>query len=269
MIYKVGAKVKFKVGTGYKCGVIIGRNCIGRPDFPYHVKSDDNNDYWISEDAIVSEESNLKYKVGDRVKFKNEIGYEIVEYRNGTITRLSKWTEDPQPYSIEYSTNGIKYCKWVSNDDILGYAEEHIDYTAFYAGRRPGKSVEPKWDSLPDDGVLYSKKDVEFLEKMYSRILNAGAYLPKIKKVIFNDPATIVFWEDGTKTVVKAQTSVCGQIFADNQPLIDLTKTDLFDPEKGLAMAIAKKALGNQGNYYEEFKTWLPKEEKNDKKNRR
>ena len=65
-----------------------------------------------------------------------------------------------------------------------------------------------------------------------------------IKNVIFNDPATIVFWTDGTKTVVKA--------YADD-----------FDPEKGLAMAIAKKFLGNQGNYYNEFHKWLPKEEKN------
>lgn len=57
----------------------------------------------------------------------------------------------------------------------------------------------------------------------------------KIKKVIFNKPATIVFWEDDTKTVVQ-----CGPL-------------DSFDPEKGLAMAIAKKALGNKGNYYNEI----------------
>lgn len=63
-----------------------------------------------------------------------------------------------------------------------------------------------------------------------------------IKNVIFNDPATIVFWTDGTKTVVKAE----------NEP---------FDPEKGLAMAIAKKSLGNKGDYYNEFKKWLPKKE--------
>ena len=65
---------------------------------------------------------------------------------------------------------------------------------------------------------------------------------PSIKNVIFNDPATIVFWSDDTKTIVKAE----------NEP---------FDPEKGLAMAIAKKSLGNKGNYYDEFKKWLPKEE--------
>lgn len=67
--------------------------------------------------------------------------------------------------------------------------------------------------------------------------------VPAIKKVIFNDPATIVFWVDGTKTVVKAQNG------------------DIFDPEKGLTMAISKKALGNKGNYCNELKKWLPEEE--------
>ena len=74
--------------------------------------------------------------------------------------------------------------------------------------------------------------------------------LPKIKKVIFNDPATIVFWADGTKTIVK------------NTDKMKNGKKRPFDPEKGLAMAISKKALGNQGNYYNEFKKWLPKEGK-------
>ncbi len=60
-----------------------------------------------------------------------------------------------------------------------------------------------------------------------------------IKKVIFNNPATIVMWADGTKTVVKAEN-------------------EEYDPEKGLAMAISKKALGNKGSYYETFKKWLP-----------
>ena len=66
--------------------------------------------------------------------------------------------------------------------------------------------------------------------------------LVKIKNVVFNPPATIVFWTDNSKTVVKAEN-------------------ETFDPEKGLAMAIAKKALGNKGNYYETFKKWLPKTE--------
>lgn len=32
--------------------------------------------------------------------------------------------------------------------------------------------------------------------------------VPKVKRIIYNDPATIVFWEDGTKTVVKKQKGI-------------------------------------------------------------
>lgn len=85
----------------------------------------------------------------------------------------------------------------------------------------------------------------------YCNILNStygigSSHIPEIKNVIFNDPATIVFWEDGTKTVVKCQDG------------------DEFDPEKGLAMAIVKKAYGNKGNYCNKLKKWLPKEEQVD-----
>ena len=64
---------------------------------------------------------------------------------------------------------------------------------------------------------------------------NSFPFKDHIKDVIFNDPATIVFWIDGSKTVVKCQ------------------KGETFDPEKGLAMAISKKVLGNDYGYYETF----------------
>lgn len=53
-----------------------------------------------------------------------------------------------------------------------------------------------------------------------------------IKDVIFKNPATIVFWTDGTKTVVKCR------------------KGDKWDAEKGLAMACAKKLMGNRDGYH-------------------
>ena len=62
----------------------------------------------------------------------------------------------------------------------------------------------------------------------------------KIERVIFNAPATIVIWSDKTKTVVKCQPG------------------DTYDPEKGLALCISKKFLGNKGNFNEVFKKWIP-----------
>lgn len=46
--------------------------------------------------------------------------------------------------------------------------------------------------------------------------------MPEIEKVIFNDPATIVLWSDGTKTVVK-------------------THDEPYSKEHGLAMCIARR----------------------------
>lgn len=63
-----------------------------------------------------------------------------------------------------------------------------------------------------------------------------------IDRVMFQPPATIIFWTDGTKTVVKAQNG------------------DDFDPEKGMAMAIAKKFFGNKGSYFEKIKKHVTKE---------
>lgn len=62
-----------------------------------------------------------------------------------------------------------------------------------------------------------------------------------IKDVIFAPPATIVYWSDDSKTVVKC------------------SEKDVFDPEKGLAMAIAKRCGGNKGGYYKEIQNWVEK----------
>ena len=97
---------------------------------------------------------------------------------------------------------------------------------------------------MKENAINYSRLCIP-MEEARSLIINHNpARMDTIKKVIFNRPATIVFWKDGTKTVVKCQDK------------------ETYDPEKGLAMAIAKKALGNEGNYYEVFKKWLPGENK-------
>lgn len=101
-----------------------------------------------------------------------------------------------------------------------------------------------------DEFVNYSKLDCDITHDLWKRIGSNGTYgimenhdnkpLLSIENVIFNNPATIVFWADGTKTVVHTQ----------DEP---------YDPEKGLAMAMCKKMLGNKRDYYHTFKHWLKK----------
>lgn len=56
-----------------------------------------------------------------------------------------------------------------------------------------------------------------------SKIIIGEMPIPKIKKVIVSYPATIVFFDDKTKVVVKCQDD------------------DVFDPEKGIAIAVMRK----------------------------
>ena len=62
-----------------------------------------------------------------------------------------------------------------------------------------------------------------------------------IKKVIFNGPATIVIWEDGSKTVVKCMEG------------------DTFNYEAGLALCISKKYLGK--DFHKTFRKWCSPED--------
>jgi len=56
-----------------------------------------------------------------------------------------------------------------------------------------------------------------------------------IDKVIFNDPATIVLWADGSKTVVKCQAG------------------DVYDKEKGLLLCFVKHVLGDTSRDLNDF----------------
>lgn len=121
------------------------------------------------------------------------------------------------------------------------------DLTTGYSFEDPAKLEAEKLRVEKENEMKKQKITTakDLINSIYGRMDYNGMYQAKrslsdyISKVVFNDPATIVFWKDGTKTVVKAE----------GEP---------FDPEKGMAMACAKKLGFNNGNYYEAFKEWLP-----------
>lgn len=90
------------------------------------------------------------------------------------------------------------------------------------------------------DALAYINNDITITNDCIKFSQRQGPNL-NIEKVIFNGPATIVFWTDGTKTMVKCSDD------------------ELFDAEKGLAMAICKKALGSK--FRKVFKEYIPEEE--------
>ena len=141
--------------------------------------------------------------------------------------------------------NGAKI---VVNIDSIEFSGD--GFSKFEGHTMGVKTTEPRLSYADYSRYYKADHDVE-LDRIFYHILNSRYGIrtatmndiPEIKNVIFNDPATIVFWEDGTKTVVKCRDG------------------DEFDPEKGLAMAIVKKAYGNKGSYCNKLKKWLPRKD--------
>lgn len=183
-----------------------------------------------------------KYKVGDRVRVINGIGklQDAMRGRVGTVTEVCE-------------VIGVEYCHIL----IDGFDNPHADdptimfhynqLTPWLNDSKGAKEIalsrylRYKNNGYKKEVAKYCSNDIIATADMFNTLNEKQTVIPKIKDVIYNRPATIVFWEDGTKTVVKC-------------------KNEKFDPEKGLAMAFSKKMLGNKGNYYNAFKKWLPEE---------
>lgn len=73
--------------------------------------------------------------------------------------------------------------------------------------------------------------------------LDSLTVLETPKRVIFNPPATVVLWEDGTKTIAKCEPQ------------------ETFDPEKGLMVALLKRIYGNR-RFHDIMEHNLPKEDR-------
>lgn len=130
-------------------------------------------------------------------------------------------------------------------------SQVHVTYMPSRGNGKSLLAAKHMFDYIEQD-ITIQKKLYDMLnpanrisiEDLYpSTMIYPRPSTPVIKDVIFNDPATIVFWKDGTKTVVKAQG-------------------EAFDPEKGLAMAFSKKMFGNDHDYYIQFLRWLKKAKK-------
>ena len=76
------------------------------------------------------------------------------------------------------------------------------------------------------DAMRYCYNDIATVKK-FPASMELRVDIPgMIDRVIFNDPATIIIWKDGSKTVVKR------------------SEDDIWDPEKGFCMAVIKKLYG-------------------------
>jgi hypothetical protein len=166
--------------------------------------------------------------------------------RNGCIgcSEFEKEKNNMKNIAFDISRDG-PVGKLVIKDNVYNISINTVNYNS-----SPNQSINIEADILGRDDLpkLIKETKNHIIKNIYG-IKAFTTYNPdrkdsinegkvQIKDVIFNPPATIVFWSDDSKTVVKAEN-------------------ERYDPEKGLAMAIAKRALGNQGNYFDTFKKYV------------
>lgn len=168
------------------------------------------------------------------------------------------WVNEYTKYDVFFSpvfgeagvlhlNNSLDNVKTTVTNNVEEFIRLILDHCLYNKDRAMSKE---KYTSNKIDIAMFDEYKIdERVQKCMSDLLKEGAKeimnllygrrLPEIKKVIFNDPATIILWGNGDKTVVKCRLG------------------DEFDPEKGLAMAISKYVLGNNYEYYNTFKHYL------------
>lgn len=113
------------------------------------------------------------------------------------------------------------------SDTSKFYTDDMLDYLLKEVIDKKAEEAEKKLDKM-------------VAEKNRKKI---DAFIDTIDKVYFNNPATVIKWKNGTKTVVKCQ------------------KGDTYDAEKGFAMALIKGLFDNSSYFNTIFEKWLPKED--------
>lgn len=158
------------------------------------------------------------------------------------------------------------YCatmdKYVKRLSEVWFVNSEIDKEEI----KMSKTIKEVWESMTREQqdvccVLIgeaakknSSLDYEIKRKVAA--IRAGEYMIRvtgsdIRDIVFNGPATIILWRDGSKTVIKQQ------------------KGDKWDPEKAVAMAVMKKVFGTNetgSNYLEFVRPYIEKALEEDKK---
>ena len=186
------------------------------------------------------EQAVLEVQIGDKIMYNK---FESIMWKDGTpfIKTIGgkimpvKWNTKFGAFEVQRNPWDDIADVWLSNEKELKKMKECEIIEEMKKRWDKSAEKEQTGDSMGTISIISS---IGWYEPVKEQEKNMFYPIKTITKVIFNDPATIVFWADGTKTVVQAY----------NEP---------FDKEKGLAMAIAKKALGNKGNYNEVFKKWI------------
>ena len=139
------------------------------------------------------------------------------------------------------------YCPPLGRKNLLS-GRKNVDVIGSYKGTTLDLGTATAYGIKYDDYDNQPRSviiDFDHINNIPSvRITNViKQYPPKVKKIIFSNMATIVFWGDNTKTVVKCSDE------------------DYYDPYAAVAQAFMKKLFGSNNQFKKMVDQFLPEEE--------
>ena len=190
--------------------------------------------------------SSKTYSLPDRVDYtvREEIRLKLRDIHNWYFTHSIQKT-------VGYATATVSSISLVSNIDKIRWNHKMpymfnecvVDDYYRYIETHRFCALAPK--------IVFATKSENELDNLpkfpiFSDWLrhNTSKYIPDmgIKEIIFHEPATIVYWKDGTKTVVKCNPE------------------DSFDPEKGVFVAMLKKiGESDYSGWLDQIKPYIEK----------
>ena len=112
-----------------------------------------------------------------------------------------------------------------------------------YLGKDDSDIITMEWGDWEADMIADTIVTKEIVKTLFGDKKDNNSEELDFEDIIINPPATIVKWDDGTKTVVKCQNG------------------DVYDAEKGIALCFMKKMFDNKSYYNEVIKEAIAENE--------
>lgn len=253
-LFEKGKKVWISTGSLLSNDDYLGRvKALTPPPVPYWAKFDDDGKIGFRQkdkDEVQKEIDEMTKRIYEKLDIKQvkDFDTDTAWHEYLTATEMAKLGADFDGDTVcEYCKRDVDICKEAIAATLKAKnstAEPHIFFnnkvmtlTEFNAFIKDTNNKEEK---------NMGPKDTTFSE--FCRRLYWGTITPvKPTKILIQGTATIIWWSDGMKTVVKCQ------------------KGDKMDPEKGIAMCVMKKFMGTNethSNYLDFAKDAIAKYEK-------
>lgn len=205
----------------------------------------------------------MEFNVGDLVHVQSFGKGIIIEKRQDykeTVTTIYLVRLIDRDMTRWLCSDSLVFASKGEVEEIMAEIRNKYVNTKVVAPNKETGTFEPYVFNKYDD--LYQKA-LEAAKKMSNSMYGVGhsvsatvlrhdfdRFLNEVKDIKFSGPATIVFWKDGTKTVVKCQEG------------------EHYDPKDGIEYALLKKIAGGTSNqaskaakkYEEWLEKWIPED---------